>query len=196
MAAGLPRRGWALRLATEADVPALAELIPESVRALQAGFYSEAQREAAIGDVFDVDRQLVGDRTYFVAEGDGRIVGCGGWSRRRRLTGGGDGGDNEARPLDPARDPARLRAFFIRPGWERQGIGRALIVASERAIREAGFTTVILSATLAGVPLYAAMGYRAGERTEAPLRGGLTLPVVAMDKDLSGAVEPGQQPPA
>jgi len=150
------------------------------VRALQAGFYSEAQREAAIGDVFDVDRQLVGDGTYFVAEGDGRIVGCGGWSRRRRLTGGGDGGDGEAPPLDPARDPARLRAFFVRPGWERRGIGRALIVASERAIREAG----------------AAMGYRAGERTEAPLRGGLTLPVVAMGKDLSGPVEPRQQPPA
>lgn len=193
MAAAPPPRGWALRLATEADLPALAELIPESVRGLQAGFYSHAQREAAIGDVFDVDRQLVEDGTYFVAEADGRIVGCGGWSRRRRLTGGGYGGDA---PLDPTRDPARLRAFFVRPGWERQGIGRALILASERAIREAGFATVILSATLAGVPLYAALGYRAGERTEAPLRGGLTLPVVAMGKDLSGAVEPRQQPPA
>src|SRR5688500_16384654 len=76
---------WPLRLAREADVPALEALIPLSVRTLQAPYYSPAQMEAALGSVFGVDRQLIRDGTYFVAERNGAIVGCGGWSRRRSL---------------------------------------------------------------------------------------------------------------
>ena len=79
---------WNLRLACMGDVPALEELIPLSVRALQAGHYSSAQMEAALGPVFGVDRQLIADGTYFVVEDAGRIVGCGGWSRRKAMFGG------------------------------------------------------------------------------------------------------------
>ena len=61
---------WPLRLAQEGDVPALEALIPLSVRTLQAPYYSSAQMEAALGPVFGVDRQLIRDGTYFVAERD------------------------------------------------------------------------------------------------------------------------------
>ena len=47
---------------------ALETLIPLSVRALQAPHYSQAQMEAALGPVFGVDRQLIRDGTYFIAE--------------------------------------------------------------------------------------------------------------------------------
>ena len=82
---------WRPRPAQDKDVPALEQLIPLSVRALQARHYSPAQMEAALGPVFGVDRQLIRDGTYFVVESDGQIVGGGGWSRRRSLF-GGDGG--------------------------------------------------------------------------------------------------------
>jgi hypothetical protein len=59
-------------------------LIQQSVRALQAPFYSPAQMEAALGLVFGVDRQLVSDGTYFVVEHSGHIVGCGGWGHHNR----------------------------------------------------------------------------------------------------------------
>jgi hypothetical protein len=39
-------------------------------------------------------------------------------------------------------------------------------------------------ATLAGEPLYAAFGYAVVERYEAPMPGGLSLPVVRMAKRL------------
>ena len=175
---------WPLRLATEPDVPALEKLIPLSVRALQAHCYSTAQMDVALGPVFGVDRQLIRDGTYFVAERDGMIVGCGGWSRRSSLSGGDSGRKQEDALLDPQRDSARIRAFFVHPDWARRGIGRSIMVACEQAIIAAGFRKVELSATLAGEPLYASFGYAVAERYEIPMAGGLSLPVVRMTKKM------------
>lgn len=176
---------WTLRLACLEDVPALEELILLSVRVLQAPYYSEAQREAARGAVFGVDRQLIADGTYYVAEHEGLMVGCGGWSKRRSLF-GGDAVREEVDPLlNPEVDPARVRAFFIHPDWARRGIGKAILAACEASIQAAGFSHIELVATLAGEPLYLACGYQEDERYEVPLSGDLTLPVVRMKKSLS-----------
>lgn len=176
--------GWQPRLAREDDVPALEALIPVSVRALQAPHYSPAQMEAALGLVFGVDCQLIRDGTYFVVEGDAQIVGCGGWSKRRSLY-GGDGNRAEPDPeLDPKRDAARVRAFFVHPMWARHGIGRSIMAACERAIVAAGFRTVDIVATLAGEPLYASFGYTVVEHYEIAMTGGLSLPVTRMTKSM------------
>jgi GNAT superfamily N-acetyltransferase len=175
---------WPLRLAREADVPALEALIPLSVRALQAAHYSQAQMDAALGPVFGVDRQLIRDSTYFVAEQNGMIVGCGGWSRRRSLYGGDGARQGEDGLLDPQRDAARVRAFFVHPAWARRGIGRAIMTACEQAILEAGFRNVDIVATLAGEPLYASFGYAVVERFEIAMAGGLSLPAVRMTKSM------------
>ena len=176
-----------LRLATAEDIPALEILIPLSVRALQARFYSPAQMEAALGPVFGVDRRLISDGTYFVAEQSGQVVGGGGWSRRRAVFGGDRENAGEDGVLDPARDPARIRAFFVHPGWSRRGIGRRILSACESALRAAGFRDAVLVATLAGEPLYASFGYTVAERYEVPLSRGLALPVVRMVKSFQGA---------
>lgn len=179
---------WPLRLAREADVSALEALIPLSVRALQAPFYSQAQMDAALGPVFGVDRQLIRDGTYFVAEQDGAVVGCGGWSRRRSLYGGDSGREREDDLLDPQRDAARVRAFFVHPAWSRRGIGRSIMTACERAIVDAGFRTVDIVATLAGEPLYASFGYAVVERYDIAMPSGLMLPVVRMTKSMERGV--------
>jgi GNAT superfamily N-acetyltransferase len=181
---------WNPRLARGQDIPAIAALIPLSVRVLQAAHYSEAQMEAALGPVFGVDSRLVRDGTHFVVEHEGRIVGCGGWSRRSSLFGGDAGRSSDDALLDPTRDPARIRAFFVHPDWARRGIGRSLMAACDRAIRDAGFSRVVIVSTLAGEPLYAAMGYRVSERGELVLAGGLMLPVVRMERILSGTAQP------
>jgi GNAT superfamily N-acetyltransferase len=139
--------------------------------------------ESALGTIFAVDRQLISDRTYFVVESEGQIVGCGGWSKRAA----GYGGDH-SRPepdpiLDPRCDAARIRAFFVHPNRARQRIGSSILLASEQASIAAGFSTAELVATLAGQPLYAAFGYSAVERYEIPMQNGLTLPVVRMTKN-------------
>jgi GNAT superfamily N-acetyltransferase len=173
---------YAIRLARADDIPVLEVLIPLSVRVLQASSYSAAQRKAALGPVFGVDRQLIEDGTYFVAERRGQVIACGGWSRRRAVFGGDRSHVGEDAVLDPARDRARIRAFFVHPDFARRGLGRALLAACEAALRAAGFRSAVLVATLAGEPLYTAFGYAVEERYEVPLAGGLTLLVVRMSK--------------
>ncbi|HTR40394.1 MAG TPA: GNAT family N-acetyltransferase [Pseudomonadales bacterium] len=173
---------WTPRLAREEDIPALEELIPLSVRTLQTPYYSPAQMEMAIGPVFNVDRQLIRDGTYFVVEDAAKIVGCGGWSKRKKLSGcdGEQIGLDEL--LNPSQDAARIRAFFIHPEWARRGIGASIVKASEGAAIKAGFQKMELVATLAGEPLYASHGYTVVRRYDSPMSDGISLPVVHMAK--------------
>jgi GNAT superfamily N-acetyltransferase len=178
---------WRPRLAKDKDIPSLEVLIPLSVHGLQAPHYSSAQREAAMGLIFGVDRQLICDGTYFVVERGEVIVGCGGWSRRRSLYGGDSARAGVDELLDPERDAARVRAFFVHPEWARRGIGRSIMIACEQAIKQAGFHNVEIIATLAGEPLYASFGYATVERYEIAMTGGLNLPVVRMTKRVESA---------
>jgi GNAT superfamily N-acetyltransferase len=176
---------FALRPARLEDVGPIESLIAVSARSLLAPWYSPAQVDAAVGSVFAVDTQLIDDDTYFVVEGDASIIGCGGWSRRRTLFGAARGHTSDAdSALDPASDPARIRAFFVHPAWARGGIGSALMRHCQLAAADAGFKTMELVATLAGQPLYAAFGFAAIEHFEIPLAGGITMPAVRMCKHI------------
>jgi GNAT superfamily N-acetyltransferase len=167
---------------THADLPALAELIPASVRALSRGFYSPEQIESAIRYVFGVDTQLIADGTYFVAQTDLELAGCGGWSRRSTLFGGDQMKTGPDPLLDPATEPARIRAFFVRPELARRGIGSRIMEACIRAARAEGFRSLELAATLPGEPLYRAFGFEARERIETLLPDGVTVPFIRMSR--------------
>jgi N-acetylglutamate synthase-like GNAT family acetyltransferase len=171
-----------IRRATANDIPALHELIDASVRVLQAGDYSPAQIEGALGTVFGVDTRLIEDGTYFVAEAGGTLAGCGGWSKRKTLFGSDHGAGREDALLDPARDAARIRAFFVHPGWSRRRIGSRILEACEEDAARAGFRRFELGATITGERLYRARGYRAIERFDTPLPNGASLPVIRMEK--------------
>jgi GNAT superfamily N-acetyltransferase len=165
------------------DVSVLQVLVAESVWVLQAKDYTDQQREAAIRLVYGIDTQLIRDGTYFVVEQDREIVGCGGWSRRRTLFGGDQHHPSrEDSLLDPASEPARIRAFFVKPGRERRGIGSALVRTCEQAAVAEGFRRIEMASTLTGVALYSVHGYREVERIDIPLEKALTLPVVRMIK--------------
>jgi GNAT superfamily N-acetyltransferase len=180
---------WSLRLACDGDIPELETLIAGSVRELQSAYYSAAQMDGALGSVFGVDRQLIRDKTYFVAEQDGAIIACGGWSTRMSLFGSDAARAAKDALLDPLQDAARIRAFFVHPKHARHGLGRAILVACEDAIRAARFCSIELVATLPGVPFYRAFDYETGERYEVPLVNGLSLPVVRMSKNLVSPIQ-------
>ncbi len=172
---------FTLRLATKNDIPAIAELIPVSAHGLQADDYSPELIEAALGPIFAVDELLIEDQTFFVAEAEGKIVGCGGWSKRDRLYGSNQG---SGRYLDPSREPASIRAFFVHPDFARRGIGAAIMRASEIAAKSEGFKMLTLVATLTGVPLYAHFGFKETEAAEIDASNGLRMPVVRMSKQI------------
>jgi predicted N-acetyltransferase YhbS len=175
---------FVLRKATLADAPSLELLIAESVRGLSRQDYTDAQIEAALGTAFGLDRELIRDGTYFVAEVDGEIVGCGGWSRRKTLFGGDQQPGRQSELLDPVRDSARVRAFFVRPDWARRGIGRALIARCEAEASTQGFGSAELVATLAGHRLYRAFGYVGDDRSEYRLPGDVAIEFIPMRKKL------------
>ncbi|HET7691838.1 MAG TPA: GNAT family N-acetyltransferase [Gemmatimonadota bacterium] len=172
-----------LRKATLDDRSALAELIAEFARGLSEE-YTAAQIESALGTgVFGVDTVLIADETYFVAEADGRLIGCGGWSRRKTLFGGDRYAEREAEELDPGREPAKIRAFFVRPEWARRGIGTRILARCEAEARRHGFRSAELMATLPGEKLYGALGYSGVERVTHEMDGGVRIELVRMRKD-------------
>ncbi len=177
-----------LRLATPDDIEALTVLIEQSARALSAGFYSAQETEAVVRHVFGVDSQLIADGTYFVIESDGRLAACGGWSRRSTLFGGDQFKAQADALLDPARDAARIRAFFVHPDFARQGLGRMLLEASMNAARVEGFTALELMATLPGEPLYRAFGFEALERRELPFGPDIRVAMLRMRRAIGEPV--------
>jgi GNAT superfamily N-acetyltransferase len=181
-------QAFTLRLATEDDLPALHALIEASVRELQAGDYTPAQMEGALGTVLGVDTQLIADQTYFVAESRDQsinapaLAGCGGWSKRKTLFGADRGPGREPELLDPAVDAAKIRAIFVHPAFARCGLGSLILAQCEAAAKAAGFKRFEMGSTLTGVPLYRLKGYVEIERIAVPLWNGEALPIVKMIK--------------
>ena len=186
-----------LRLAVPEDVPELRQLIDASVRGLQTEDYTQAQIEGALQTVFGVDSQLIADGTYIVAEveaaeaenpasaatkHEAMIVGCGGWSKRKTLYGSDQWTGREDSLLDPKKDAAKIRAFFIHPAWARRGVGSLILQACEDAARIAGFMRFEMGATLTGAKLFGAKGYVPVKPISIPLGNGETLPVIHMEK--------------
>jgi GNAT superfamily N-acetyltransferase len=173
-----------LRRAALADVPALQDLISRSGRELSLPYYTPVQAEAITRHVFGVDTQLIEDGTYFVIEQDDVITACGGWSKRQTLFGGDQVKTGPDPLLDPSKDPARVRAFFVDPARARQGLGRRLIQACAEKARASGFKALELVSTLPGEPLYLASGFVICERFELALPGGVQVPVSRMRRVL------------
>jgi GNAT superfamily N-acetyltransferase len=175
---------FSLRKATLKDRIAIEHLIKASARGLSRAEYSDEQIEGAIRTVFGVDTSLIEDGTYFVAESDGELIGCGGWSKRRTLFGGDQFSTRDVTELDPGSEPAKIRAFFVHPDHARKGVARAILAECEREAREAGFHSLELMATLPGVKFYEASGYQRAESVELGVGKGIAIGLVPMRKQL------------
>jgi len=172
------------RLATRADIPAIAVLMERAIGALQSDFLSPDQITASRLSM-GLDTQLIEDRTYFVVEDAGQLAGCGGWSFRATLYGGNHSVSlRDGSVLDPATEAARIRAMYTDPEFTRRGVGRMILANCEAAAREAGFARAEMMATLAGEPLYRACGYETIARVERMNDTGVAVPGVRMGKAL------------
>lgn len=175
---------YIIRRASLDDREAIELLIAESARGLSREDYSERQIESAIRTVFGVDTDLIVDGTYFVAEHSGTLIGCGGWSKRRTLFGGDRFASRDSGELDPATEAAKIRAFFVHPGYARRGIGRAILSMCESEAKANGFRSIELMATLPGLKLYRACGYEGSERVGYEAGEGARIEFVPMRKEL------------
>jgi GNAT superfamily N-acetyltransferase len=173
-----------LRQATLDDVDEIEAMMKASIRDLFPMFYDGAQTAASVQYIASLDRSLIEDGTYFGVEANRELVACGGWSRRDKLyTGSGDAG-GDARLLDPASEPARIRAMFVRADWTRRGLGTRILEACEAAARAEGFQTLALMATLPGIPLYERFGFEVIEQVDIPMPNGMTIGGARMQKPI------------
>jgi predicted N-acetyltransferase YhbS len=173
-----------IRLATAADADAIDRLMKTSIRDIFPQFYDAVQTASSIVHVSSVDRMLIEDGTYFVIEDAGELIACGGWSRRDKLYTGSGAGKTDARLLDPAEEPARVRAMFVRGDRTRRGLGLRILEACENAARAEGFRMLSLMATLPGIPLYERFGFIEVERTSITLPDGVFLATAAMERSI------------
>jgi hypothetical protein len=187
-----------LRTATLEDVPDLRFLIDASVRTLHTSCYTPVQISAALMSIYGVDTTLILDGHYSVVENpsfssssssspEPKLIACGGWSIRSTLYGGDQYPSRDDNFLSSSNgDAAKIRAFFVHPGWVRKGLGKLILDACEEAAREAGFTKAEMGATLSGVPFYGRMGYMEVEngRKDEVLGEGVVLELVKMRKEL------------
>lgn len=173
-----------IRSATMNDRDAIQQLIAESARHLSREHYNDAQIDAAIATVFGVDTDLIADGTYFVAESERTLIGCGGWSRRKTLFGGDQYSSRDTGYLDPASEPAKIRAFFVHPQHARKGVAGAILSQCETAARAHGFRELELMATLPGIAFYKSRAFREAGTFVLELVEGVNLELVPMRKEL------------
>ena len=182
-----PRSGFAHRIAVPADEAEIAALMDAAIGELQKGFLNPEQI-AVSRSIMGLDRTLIADGTYFLIHDTetGRLAASGGWSRRSTLYGGDHSTDkrNDAL-LRPDTDAARIRAMYTHPDFTRRGLGRMILSLCETAARAEGFTRLEMGATLAGVPLYEACGYKVIEPTIGAETDGVAVPVIRMGKNLT-----------
>ncbi len=181
----MPPMPFTTRRATRGDIDDIERVMRASLIGLGPRAYDARQIASSLEHIAHLDRNLVDDGTYFVAvEGDA-IVGCGGWSRRGKLYAGSAAQGGEDRFLDPATEPARVRAMFVVPECARRGIGREILIRCEEEARAAGFREVELMAMLSGKAMYDACGYESIEDVEPALADGTPLPLTRMKKTIA-----------
>lgn len=167
------------------EIPVLEMLIAKSTRALTKEDYTPEQIEAAIAYVFGVDSELVADKTYYaVLNENEEYLACGGWSKRQTLFGGDHYAGRRSGLLDPKKDPAKIRAFFVHPEHARKGIGARLLAYCETQARQNGFNSAELMATPCGRKLYQRYGYVGDQLEEFQQLNGVKIPFIPMHKPL------------
>jgi GNAT superfamily N-acetyltransferase len=173
-----------LRRARMDDLPVLTQMIRQAVCELNAADFSLEQIESALRHGYGSDNpRLILECTYYVAEIGDEIVGSGGWSRLKAVSPSEEA--DEADLIDPAQEPAKIRAFFVHPAYARRGIATRLLRASEKSARQAGFRQLELLATRTGEPVYTRFGFELVERLDLTLPDGIVFPVARMVKNIA-----------
>jgi GNAT superfamily N-acetyltransferase len=186
-------RDYRLRRARPEDAQAIREMHSAALTGLAGDHYTPAEIDGFLADVETVDAALIRDGTYYVIEQDGALAASGGWTMRRPSY------------VAPSEEPwlwspgtATIRAIFTDPGHARKGLaGRVMELAEDEAVIHGAANRIVLCATMAGLPLYLKLGYRAIGAKTLQLSNGAKFPNVAMMKTVStGARCPGPVVPA
>lgn len=157
-----------IRLACADDTAAVTSVLEASYPPLMATAYDAELLRLATPIITRANPKLLASGTYHVAEADGAIIGCGGWTPERP-------GTAERQP-----GAGHVRHFATIPDRAGQGIGRMIYGRCEAQARAAGVTVVECYASLNAGCFYASLGFATVGLVTVPLGDGITFPSVLM----------------
>jgi predicted N-acetyltransferase YhbS len=159
-----------IRTATPDDFDVLDDLIRRSYAMLDDGSYNREKIAAAMPAISHANPRLLASGTYFLAESDGEVAGCGGWTMVKPGT------------EEVEEGVAHVRHFATHPAHQRKGVAKMLL---ERCIADAASAGVLRmksQSTLPGEAFYASVGFRRLQVRDAEMAPGINLPVVDMER--------------
>ncbi len=165
-------QGISIRRAAPADAAAISALLSASYRRIGEAYDPEAF-EKALPLMANANPKLIASQTYYVAEIEGSLAGCGGWTLERPGTGEVIGG------------VGHIRHFATHPDHARKGVARALLDHCLAEARERGLSVMMSNSTLPAVAFYASAGFGKVAAIEVEMGPGVVLPAVEMRLDLS-----------
>ncbi len=147
--AGDDARCWpgSVRVARPDDAAGVERVLRASYPALMAADYEAALLARALPVMTRASPRLLAGGSYFVAEMDELMVGCGGWSWEKPGTSSVEPGDGH------------IRHFATDAAWVGRGIGRAIYARCEATARAAGVRRLHCFASRNGEAFYAALGF-------------------------------------
>lgn len=149
-----------IRAAVFSDTAALTELIYQSK---QSNGYSDLTMKLfARDDALRITPARLSKHPFWVAETDGRIIGC--------------------VALDPHDGKAgEIRTFFIAPDHLRRGVGRLLWQVLLPTAQSQGFTRLNVNADPNSAPFYEALGFVTVEMRSSNAISGRMIPHMVCD---------------
>ncbi len=162
-----------VRAATPADGAEVTALLEASYPVSMRPDYDEAVLAAALPSMTRASPALLSSGTYYLAISEnGRVIGCGGWTRERP-------GSGEVAP-----DLAHIRHFATHPQSAGRGVGRAIYDKCEDAARSAGVRRFECYASLNAEGFYAALGFKPLRHVELPMGKNVKLPSIIMGRSI------------
>lgn len=161
-----------VRVATEADIPSIDELLSHSYSVLLKPHYASELLDKVLPDIGRVQPDLVTCGTYYVVVLDGAVVGAGGW------TFSAPGG------RDSQRRVANVRHVVTDHRHVRKGIARALMERVFADARAAGASRMHCLSTRTAEPFYNAMRFVSVAPIDLTLRNGAVFPAIEMERNL------------
>ncbi len=140
-------QAFSIRVARPDDAAEISRVIFRSYSTLYRGWYQDDVLAAALPAMTRANPRLLASGRYFVAEIDGRVVSCGGWSPEKPGIG-----------VIPRL--AHVRHFATDPDFINRGCGGALLRRSLDEAKAAGFAEIESVSSLTAEAFYARHGFR------------------------------------
>lgn len=159
---------FTLRPSTLADLAPVEALLARAYPVLLAQDYSADVLARALPVISRAQPDLLASGTYFLAvEGDGVLLGAGGWTPDARQ-----------------QNLGHVRHVVTDDRAVRRGVGRAILSHALASARAAGIARMACTATRTAVPFYRALGFEEIGPVDLQLAPGVAFPAVEMTQAL------------